>query len=1020
MVRQRTWAVRLLAIFAVITAVAALILIVFGRPASTSAPAPDESSTAKLRPLGVCSSPEPSSDATALNEANAIITAREASRYAVARRIYENLLEKDPTNQCAARGLTILSDLEAEQARNPTPAPTWAEAAKRKWDTFVKTLTSPLTDMVLVSAATLILLLVLARLATPVFVRPSTTTPRRVRGWIWLTGLVVLVVASTAPIVVVSFGTVALPGPLAWVIPVAVLLLTLLPLLRVVFARFVAPRRWFVRLIRRGSVAPVQPLRRLVAERGLVTTVTVSVVGMLGLLATLWLGTVTPIGQQNWLAFLASALLAIIGVAWVAFGRGTKLALEVQCSDEAGGKLLLARLRELGSQPPQGIYMPAGADVNTLPESALTAVPAGALAATLFNLIRVVRPGAPWQFNVVLHGDTSLTWTGTRNGVPATEGHQIVTQSDLLLDEASDVGSDDAEAGPAIDASQKKDELLTACAAGILVLLQRSHPVLGNGMCGASRWETLAMQSIAGRTAISAKRKRWMLEAARDFDREYPLARLALINADIPKTPEQRKALAEEATELYREIFDGLAPEAPEQPYHGNRLAPAPRTLVATGYEAVQLRFLFNVAAAWMNVFLDSDPEPRGADRLRGRAGAGWQLSAEALVELTIAWRNAYRHEALERIRKDLRDPMLFLILDLRAYGANLEDPDARVRVLRYALALAATVLEPDTEGAPALGGELARRMDYYARATHKATLASSAPGLQPELDRWPWDADLRLAASGQEWHEWARYDPSFRRYQRAPDADDQAAQQIRFKKLVGDQPPDSYLELKPFTAHAAELKSLGLLDVQQLASLNVQRLAKRARVHPAAARRWIGIARLARAIDTGSPSLTLAVLQLLLALGVESEDELQGRAEDPQFYRELVGAATTSEVVPLRCETVDLWKARLLAWRYVHGIDPQSERRRDGCVPRRSVLLTATSAKCTVRVEATVLQVPVMGSAWIDAEWSTGLLGALAVVYEDDGFMVEHEFGVDGQGGRRTALSLRRRAVSERVPDHN
>jgi len=91
-----------------------------------------------------------------------------------------------------------------------------------------------------------------------------------------------------------------------------------------------------------------------------------------------------------------SVALAVLGVTWVAFARGTKLAIQVEAaggSETGVAQLVLARLSELGSERPRGIRTAEQSDISELPTDALTDVPTGALATALFNILRVIRPG---------------------------------------------------------------------------------------------------------------------------------------------------------------------------------------------------------------------------------------------------------------------------------------------------------------------------------------------------------------------------------------------------------------------------------------------------------------------------------------------------------------------------------------------------------------------------------------------------------------------------------------------------
>ena len=234
----------------------------------------------------------------------------------------------------------------------------------------------------------------------------------------------------------------------------------------------------------------------------------------------------------------------VVGIAWVAFGRGAALRLQVQVggSDKATGDLLLSRLGALGAERPNGLEVAGASDVSELPESALTTVPEGTWAQLLFNILRVVRPSTPWHVTATFPDTDCITWSIARNGIATVKGMRIATAAEIPA------GPEKEKPG-AVDT---KDELLTACAADVLVTLAEVHPRLAWGLCGAREggWRALALHAIAVRQSTGAGRRCVLLETSIDASSTYALPRLAYLKTYGHDKPEERKKTAEKSLEL--------------------------------------------------------------------------------------------------------------------------------------------------------------------------------------------------------------------------------------------------------------------------------------------------------------------------------------------------------------------------------------------------------------------------------------------------------------------------------------
>ena len=136
-------------------------------------------------------------------EADRIVDSETSALYPVARKIYEGVLADDPGNDCAARGLARLGSLE-KSAADGQKSP--VETAAGDWQKQQKRLLGRLGRSGGVAAAVFILLLVIARLATPWFVRPTTRVHRSVRWIVWVVGLLMVLAASVTPVVATASG----------------------------------------------------------------------------------------------------------------------------------------------------------------------------------------------------------------------------------------------------------------------------------------------------------------------------------------------------------------------------------------------------------------------------------------------------------------------------------------------------------------------------------------------------------------------------------------------------------------------------------------------------------------------------------------------------------------------------------------------------------------------------------------------------------------------------------------------
>ena len=309
-----------------------------------------------------------SSDLT--DAADAIVNAANATMYPAAKRLYKEVIASgSPEDRaCAASGLAQL--LEKEDAESTAAAATasWQQKLDKSWSKWTKATVEPLRDVWLAAVGIFVFLLVISRLLTGTVVRPDSVTPGDgLRKTWWVTGMLLMAAASLSPVIAARMSI-----DDSWWWPVAAGLST------------------FVLVV---SLVPWQDMKW---DRAIL------VVGLAGIVAAVL---AAPPLNVN-LLLLAGAWVAVVGVALMAFARGLALAIEVQVRGSSGddnasrARMMLARLRELRSESPRDIRVIGASDVTSLPEDALTTVPTGAIATAVFNVLKLVRPAAPWRVTV--------------------------------------------------------------------------------------------------------------------------------------------------------------------------------------------------------------------------------------------------------------------------------------------------------------------------------------------------------------------------------------------------------------------------------------------------------------------------------------------------------------------------------------------------------------------------------------------------------------------------------------------
>lgn len=807
--------------------------------------------------------------------AGAILDPDDPTAWPAAERLYEQVIAngRPKARACAAVKLAQLLQREKEhadaEAKDAIASSSWEQKLQKSWAAWNKAHRDPLKDIVPTAAGLAFLLLLLARLETGALVRPDHESPKEwVRRTWWATGLALIALSAvTLPLAL----SVDVKDGRRW--PVIVLVATAL-----LVAALRVPRRG--RRWRRPE--------SVVAVAGVATTVLAIPTADI---RKMFIGADVP---DIDLVLIVGAWAGVVGVVLMVVARGLALAIEVQVRGASGSdntshaRMLVARLQELGSESPRDIRMLSATDVTSLPEDALTAVPNGPWATALFNLLKVLRPAAPWRVTVTQPDASTTVMDITRNRV-AVEKTSLVVSGTEIPAAAPTKKADTATGSDTKDTASANtlDELLTIAAARTLLVLAGPHRNLGVGLCGADRWQALGFHAISRRTGVTTDRKAELLHAAIDASPNYLVPRMAVVNLMEDRTPGGRLLWAEAIDRLWTHFEGSLGPQ-------GSLDA------VAAGYEAAQLRMLYNRAVAWMNV--RTDRAVAKADPLL--VEQAWRRSARAAIGLHHRLGSLREHAVpgLEALRENSRRPATFLILDLAKH------PAAADSVLKRKIAALAGELAPND-----IVPEPQTRNDHYARACYYASLHG-------EEDKWDLALlDLEVAATASRFAEWAPNDPSLVVFTGRNELDERAGDDAvkKCKELVAIPPPASFLDLPMFQPHAAALKGHGLTDIDHLRSVPLDELAAAWKVHPSVAKRWISAARLARwlaARGETDDAVRLQLLGLLLGLKVGSTSDLKAKmrgnaAAQERFYQQTVKGAAAMRIVPTRKQTVRRWR---------------------------------------------------------------------------------------------------------------
>jgi hypothetical protein len=774
----------------------------------------------------------------------AYVTARRAAAAELAgaaRRLAAAGKAEDST-ACLVQALTLdAANSAALAAQNPEPAVsrTRAEKAASGWDAFYKAWVDPAVRIVLPALAVLAVLLVLARLLTPLAVPPDAEAWADARPRLaWWAGVVLMSVAAVVGLSA-AVGATSAPQPRAWL---SIVVLT-------------------------AGIAAAASLAVLGMSRrggrwiwlGMWSVLAVGIIGY-GFLAP-QTGITVP---RRWYWWLLAAALAAVGCLLVAGGRGHALRLQILVKqgndiDPVGTAYVLGRLQELGSSPPRGLKTPQQVDVTDLPNGALSSLPVGRLATVLAPLAGLLTPSVPWRATVE-DGlkDQAVLVTLTRNGSVAQTA--LVDATRFLPRPA--VGAPVA-ATPDLP---ERGDLLTAAAAVVLTELAKRHTVLRDGLCGASRWDSVAAYVVATKPPASAggyDLRRGLLAYAVEADPGNAFARLAyanLLGENAASPGDLRQHI-----ELLTSVREGIDEEAGNQP----------------GFLALRLRALHTLTATELNLAASES----GTARATAVAAASGDIAAfRDLVTSSMPGRDAGQQAFLH---------------EMNLIAGQLES--ARDVLLG----------EPGGDVVKAIG--LGRSL--YVLYDEACRLALDQPAREParaRRDRAAALDRLHVTAGLQELRDSAVRDPWFAALRAASgDLRDDAQ---RFWRIVGAAEP-AFTDLPPFGTNGEALRAIGIERPEDLLAVTgcpdgVENLATSLKISPCVVEGWRTFAELASPRGVGGPTLSSRELGLLAWSGVRTRDTLRTCSAQDLADR-LAAEATERRLMPPSLTDVESWLTR-------------------------------------------------------------------------------------------------------------
>jgi hypothetical protein len=566
------------------------------------------------------------------------------------------------------------------------------------------------------------------------------------------------------------------------------------------------------------------------------------------------------------LALLATTVfIGAVGTALFGWFEASRIRLRIDVYDDKGKEdnaaaaQCVERVLRLGQASPEVGRPPQASNVVDLPEDALEKVPNGQwaiLAAYVMNLL--VRP-ITWRAAVTVTSVDQATVVTRYLGTAVSQKSVRLSWLGWTKESAeieADTGSGTPDRAHATE-EKSHSQVVDAAAAVVLMALTEKHEEFKPGLCGATRWESIAAHTLAqefsSRTdARSKDTVVRLLKRAYTIDPENKLATSAFFIKRFgdPQDPLKQRQLLDRLEDLYRELTKKDGKQA--------------------GYQVLKLQILFVLAALNFNL--------GRAVRRPNR----YLINAGYWAATLFSWMRRYDHDQDQehRTRSDAdvpRDrrlcefvwwtkPDAFYLLQL--IGRKVTSP-------WFAKAMRITERAEWQEGPWSPSAHMYCASDLAERGAAEDKIL----------------AHLALVVGDPEWRDWVVLSPVF-----APFLGREA-----FRDLLAwdvDQPP--FLELAPFKAHRHQLERAGVNGARELRYLLTSAdwndvLEDGKRLPSALIEDWWGLTVLHDHIELWQSKLAASTLEMLLEIGIRRPDQI--KADAAKYYQQLTRLAAKKSV---------------------------------------------------------------------------------------------------------------------------
>ena len=249
---------------------------------------------------------------------------------------------------------------------------------------------------------------------------------------------------------------------------------------------------------------------------------------------------------------IGGAIVSAIGALILALGwsAGHSLTVTSSGSGAPSAEDLRALLQRMAPDSPQGVEVPRGTDSDLLSAIGVAEDSSNTLVAAAVKVLKLLRPPTPWQLEVSSGAADSIQVALTRNRRLIDA---FATEKATAFRWLEDPPDPDAKA-TGTDAKDVDDELpaLAPFAAALAVVRIANETGAKQGLAGATKFRSVALQYLGGLEKTGSPRQQALLAEAVSLDPGNLLARTAYWHALF------RLANEEKDLKRYAQLLDGL------------------------------------------------------------------------------------------------------------------------------------------------------------------------------------------------------------------------------------------------------------------------------------------------------------------------------------------------------------------------------------------------------------------------------------------------------------------------------